>query len=660
MKNTKNSLEKNEKGNAFKSYIKAHYPVLILIFVGYLFVSGINIFEVATSQTIMTLNVSDFEIGQISDRTILAPRSIPADELNPVFIEEGEKIIRKGFAITEEAYAKLQKMAASPNYIDWRVFANSEIYLALIVVMWYFLFAVIPFGRKIRLRELVYQCVCFILVYAAVTFGGKVSTFNADFSLCIIIPATFFVLIHAILYGQLSATFFSLILSFGVFDASGWCIVPFLYTLASCLCGTAIVKKIEHRIDMIFVALMQAVYNLVIVGLLAVIFNEPFNSLPFVIGFVALNGFLSGILALALITPIELILNTASVFRMMDLCDTNTPILKKLFITAGGTYQHSQMVGQLAENACREIGANALLAKVGAWYHDLGKMEKSEYFVENLPSGEANPHEKISPSLSASILRNHVRKSVEIARQLLLPQQVVEIIEEHHGNSLMAFFYNKAKEQDPNTNMIDYMYPGNPPSSKESAVVMLADSCEAASRTLENPTEERLDVFIQTIFDGKMKGGQLDNCNLSFNDLTKIKLSFVKLLTATYHNRIKYPNQKDPEQIKKEEEEKAKKEAEMADTTAAGDEPKAAAAEANTNEAASSEPKEEKKERKRKSKKENDSESKKESEKKVEKESEKEIEKENKTSGEENSSDTEEDHSSIISDKTLDGARLNG
>ena len=560
MKNQKNKAEKSVALNSFKSYIKSHYPVLILVFVGYLLISGINLFDVATNQTIMALNLNQFEIGQISDRTIVAPRNIYPDELNPVEIKEGEKIIRKGFQISEEAYSKLQKMAASPNYIDWRLFADSELFILLLIIGWYFLYSLVTANHKVRLREIVYMAICFVLVYAAVTFGGKLTLFNSAFSVCIIIPAVLFVLIHAILYGQLSATIFSFMMAFGVFDASGWEIVPLLFTLFSCLCSTAIVRTIEHRIDMIIVSLMQAFFNMAIIVLLAVIFNEPFKEIPFVIGFVALNGFLSGILALALITPIELLLNTASVFRMMDLCDTNTPILKKLFIAAAGTYQHSQMVGQLAENACREIGANALLAKVGAWYHDLGKMDQSEYFVENLSHGEPNPHDSISPNLSATILKSHVKKSVEIARQLYLPHQVIEIIEEHHGNSTMEFFYEKAKSLDPNTNQIDFMYPGNPPSSKESAVVMLADSCEAASRTLTNPTEERLEKFVQTIFDRKMESGQLDCCDLTFNDLNKIKSSFVKLLVAINHNRIKYPNQKDPDEEPKEDEKKKEEE----------------------------------------------------------------------------------------------------
>ena len=229
MKNQKNNAKKSQVSQTVKNYLKNHYPVLILLFVGYLLVSAINLFDVATNQTIMALNINNLEVGQIADETIRAPRSIPADELNPVFIEEGEKIIRKGFPITEEAYSKLQKMAASPNYIDWRVFADSELFVLIVIIVWYFLYTLVSQEHRVRLRELIYQAVCFVLVTAAVTFGSKLPIFNSSFSVCIIVPAILFVLIHAILYGQLSATILSLMLSFGVFVASDWELVPFLF-----------------------------------------------------------------------------------------------------------------------------------------------------------------------------------------------------------------------------------------------------------------------------------------------------------------------------------------------------------------------------------------------------------------------------------------------
>lgn len=535
----------------FKTFVKSHWPIILLIFLGFIAVSVENFFNVAMSQTVFSYRMEDFEIGQIADRTIIAPKSIPADEMNPVFVEEGEKIIRKGFPITEDGYAKLQKMAESPHYLDSRSFADSELYLALLIALWFILFTFAPFGREIHLRELIFQAICFLLVYAAVAFCSKVSFISSPFDISTIIPASLFVLIIAVLYGQLSAIFCSFIFAFAVFNASGYEAVPFLFTLASCLASSTIVRKIERRIDMMFVALLLALINAVMIVLLAVIFNYSITEIPVVIGLVALNGFLSGVLALGLITPIELILNTASVFRLMDLSDSNNTLMRKLLLTASGTYQHSQMVAQLSESACREIGANSLLARVAAFYHDIGKMDQSEYFTENDMDGQHKLNE-MKPNLAATLIRSHVRKGIEKARQLHFPQQVIDIIEQHHGNSVIAYFYEKAKEQDPNVNIADYMYPGIPPVSKEAGVVMLADTVEAACKSMDNPTEERLDKFIDTLIKGKMEQGQLDNCALTFGDLKKIKSVFVKILSAYYHGRIKYPNQKDPDEIGKE------------------------------------------------------------------------------------------------------------
>ena len=527
------------------AFIKTHYKVIVLMLTGFAAVTILNFFNVATSQTIASFRMEDFEVGQIADRTIYASKSIPADEMNPVFIEEGEKIIRKGFPITEEAYSKLLKMSESPIYLDLRAFANSELYLLLLMMMWYLFFAFIPRKRTMLLREFVFQVICFLVVYGAAAFGAKTQAFASPFALNIIIPSSLFVLIEAILYGQLNAAFFSVVLAFGVFDASSCQAVPFLFTLASCLAASTVVRKIERRIDMVFVSLILAFIDSVMVVLIAVIFNEKFAHMPIIIGGVAANGFLSGILALGFITPVEFLLNTASVFRLMDLSDLNNPVMRKMLVTASGTYQHSQMVAQLAENACRDIGANALVARVGAYYHDIGKMDQSEYFVENQTNG-INKHNAMKPSLSVSVIRSHVRKGVEKAHQLHLPQQIIDIIEEHHGNNIIAYFYEEAKKENPNVNPADYSYTGNPPSTKESAVVMLADTVEAACRTLENPTEERLDKFIQMLINGKAEHHQLDKCDLTFSDITTIKDAFVKLLVGYYHNRIEYPDQKDP------------------------------------------------------------------------------------------------------------------
>ena len=549
-----NSEKENNKTGAVRqvmsgtgAYMRKNYPFLILFFAGLLAVSALNFLKISTAQTIANFSLSDFEIGQIADRTIIADRTLPPDNLDPVYVTKGEKIIKKGFAITEEGYAKLKKMSASPLYIDYRAFANSELYLLLLAIMWYLLFTFISVNRKLPFKEPLLQVIFFLAVYAVTAFCGKFPLFSSPYSICVVIPSALFIMIVTILYGNLSALLLSIVMAIGVLCATNWQIPTFLLTLASSLTAAAIVRKIERRLDLVFAGIMISVFNIVYILLFSVVFNETFDEIPKLMIGLAINGFLSGILTLGLLTPLEIILNTASVFRLMDLSDTNTPIFKQMQIQTNGTYNHSMMVAQLAEAGCREIGANALLARVGAYYHDIGKMDQSEYFVENQVNGMENKHNDLNPTLSASVIKSHVRKGVEKARQLHLPQAVIDIIAEHHGNSIITYFYNMAKEKDPSLDENDFRYPGIPPVTKESAVVMLADTVEAACHTLENPTSPRLDKFITILINQKMELKQLDNCDLTFHDISRIKSAFVNLLTGYYHNRIKYQNQQDPD-----------------------------------------------------------------------------------------------------------------
>ena len=267
-KNTekRNSEKKNPASAFLKStghYIKTKYPFLILLLLGYVAVSALVFAKITTSETVANFSINDFEIGQISDRTIIAEKNIPADDANPVTITAGEKIIKKGFVITEEAYAKLKKMIASPLYIDYRAFANKVLYLLVISIMYYLLFLLLPFGRKIKLQEPLLQVIFLIIVFFAASFGSKLPLCQNSYALCMIIPASLFAMIVTILYGQASAVLFSFVMSFAVLGSGNWELVPFLFTLASSLAAVAIVRKVERRIDLVFAAIILALCDLV-------------------------------------------------------------------------------------------------------------------------------------------------------------------------------------------------------------------------------------------------------------------------------------------------------------------------------------------------------------------------------------------------------------
>ena len=257
----------------------------------------------------------------------------------------------------------------------------------------------------------------------------------------------------------------------------------------------------------------------------------------------AANGLLTSVIIIGTTPVFENIFNIATPFKLNDLGNPEKPLLKRLMFEAPGTYHHSLMVGNLAEAACIRIGADNQLARVGAYYHDIGKLKRPDYFFENQMG--VNPHDALMPSESAEVLRGHVYYGLEIAKQYRLPPDIRDIIAQHHGTTLAGIFYNKAKELDPDAKEDDYRYPGPKPESKEAGIVMLADSCEAAVRSLDEKDEASIRAMVTKIVRGKMTDGQLDSCNLSFRELGEIIDVFVTMQESYFHKRIKYD--KEPE-----------------------------------------------------------------------------------------------------------------
>ena len=533
--------------DSIKGFFSKNASKLIVFAVAFISCVLISFFVITSSETVLSFTANEYEIGQIADRTIIADVSLPPDARHPISIEAGEKIIRKGFPVTEIGLAKLEKLADAPEFIDYEALSDGILYLMLLAGLIFFLFNPIFCGTSVSLKESILLAVFFVATYALAGFGSLVPLFSVPYNLPIIIPSTFFVLIVVVLFGQNHGVIFSFVLAFGVLNANQNNIIPTLFVLASSLAAARIVRNITRRIDMVMVSFLLAILNVVFMLTLKIVFLSTFTNMIFTLLMVSLNGFISGILALGFLTPLEHLMNTASTFRLMELGDTRNHMLQALNTKARGTYSHTLMVAELAEKACRAIGANDRLARVGALYHDIGKMDQSEYFVENQMGG-GNPHDSLKPSMSASILKGHLKKGIEKAEQMRLPQEVIDIIAEHHGNGPIYGFYMKAKDLDPNVTMEEYCYPGNPPSSKESAVVMLADTVEAACHTLEDPSVPRLTKFIHELVLGKVNHGQMDNANITFKDLSTIEEAFVDVLAGYYHSRIKYPNQKDPDE----------------------------------------------------------------------------------------------------------------
>ena len=286
-------------------------------------------------------------------------------------------------------------------------------------------------------------------------------------------------------------------------------------------------------------------------GIVFVVASEVFGlsiALNQIIGAIV-GGLIAASVAVVAVMAIERVVGVVTDLRLLELGNPNEPILHRLLTEAPGSYQSSVMVANLAEPAAEEIGANALLVRVSALYHDIGKLKRPYFFIEN-QFGDENPHEKLKPHLSALTLIAHAKDGYELAREIRLPKQIADTIRQHHGTSLASYPYHLAVQQDgeENVNAADFRYPGPKPQTREAALVMLADSVEAAARTLVNPTHDQIEELVDRIIRGKMEDGQLDECPLTFDDLHEIRDSFVATLHGMFHQRLKYPDQDEEEE----------------------------------------------------------------------------------------------------------------
>jgi putative nucleotidyltransferase with HDIG domain len=252
-----------------------------------------------------------------------------------------------------------------------------------------------------------------------------------------------------------------------------------------------------------------------------------------------LNAGIAGMVAIVLLPILEKLFRITTNFTLIELLDRNHPLLKRMVIEAPGTFHHSMLVAELAREAAEAAGGNPLLAQVGAYYHDIGKMQMPEYFVEN-QTGK-NRHDNLTPNMSCLILGAHVRDGIQMGREAGLPPEIIDFIPEHHGTNLMSFFYHKAQDRDPAIEESDFRYPGPRPHRKETAIVMLADSVEATARSLEDPTPGRIRTVVKRIIDKRAEDGQLDGSALTLADLARVRDSFIAVLDRFFHGRIQYP-----------------------------------------------------------------------------------------------------------------------
>ncbi|MGL6120470.1 MAG: HD family phosphohydrolase, partial [Fusobacteriaceae bacterium] len=335
-------------------------------------------------------------------------------------------------------------------------------------------------------------------------------------------------------------SFFTLAFVFPMVDFN---IKFFIMNIFSIIFGGYLIKKVRNRSEVINTGIKLSIIKVILFLILTTVLEDETTGVTLKSIEILTSGVLSGMFTLALIPYFEKSFNLITIFKLLELGDLSNPLLKRLSVEAPGTFHHSTMVAILSENAAESIMANTIFCRVASYYHDIGKLKRPHFYVENQSNGE-NPHNNISPFLSNTIIKAHTKDGVEIAKRYQIPKEIRDIMQEHQGTTLLAYFYNKAKQIDKDINVEDFMYLGPKPKSKESAIIMLADSIEAAVRSIDDKNYTTIDGMVRKIITSKIEANQLSEANLTFREIEVIIKSFVKTLISIHHVRMKYPGQK--------------------------------------------------------------------------------------------------------------------
>lgn len=467
-----------------------------------------------------------------------AARQAAANEVRPVMkqLQAGQTIVREGDLLTAE---HLQILEAVGLYDPRAEAASREWWVLTGCGLLALLLSLPLLYAKQQLVTLSRQQLVFLAGLSLVLIAAQRLALLADTSFLFIFALS---LLIALLINEAVALVWGVWLSVTVM-----LLTPEepLVTLIALLVATVVAilfsRTYRARPSVILAGVLGGIAAAAVVLILGLIEGGldalPLMSAVWLIG----GGLLAGILALGLLPIAEGLVGFLTEFRLLELTNPAHPLLQRLLLEAPGTYQHSIIIANLVDQAVANIGGNALLARVGSLYHDVGKLKRPQFFVENQFSGE-NPHDKISPHLSYLIIISHVRDGLELLREYKLPKELEPFVLEHHGTTVLAYFYKRALEDSAKLDELNFRYPGPRPRSKETAVLMLADTVESASRTLTDPSQGSIRAMIDRLFEQRLADGQLAESPLNFHDLEVIANTFERMLTAMLHRRIRYPS----------------------------------------------------------------------------------------------------------------------
>ena len=464
-------------------------------------------------------------------------------------VRENERIISKHDPITKltklklDSFKKIRLERLGVQDFFAQALGKILTVIMLIIILGFYLFHLRRdvFEKNSRMA-LISSLMILVSFFAFMSLNLKV---NAPVELLIFVSVASILL--TILFDSRLSFFVVVIITFLVAAIRGGDYTIAFISLSGSILAIFSVRDIKNR-SQIFRSFFFVIagYSVAIIAV-GLDRSENLAKIAVNLSYAAVNAIMSPVIAYGLLIFYEKVFRITTDLTLIELADFNQPLLRELSAKAPGTFHHSVVMGNLSEEAAASIGANRVLARVGSYYHDIGKAMKPDFFVENQLE-KKNKHEGMNPTLSAKVIIAHVKEGIELAKRYRLPQEVIDFIPMHHGTTLVSFFYNKAKNltDENKEDVLDYIYryPGPKPQNKETAIVMLADTVEASTKAIEDPTPKKLEDKIDEIIKKRFIEGELDDCNLTLKDLTSIKKSFLKILIGIYHQRIKYPEEK--------------------------------------------------------------------------------------------------------------------
>ncbi|GIM28069.1 hydrolase [Clostridium polyendosporum] len=472
-----------------------------------------------------------FDKEKTDEKIKEAKRSVP-----PIVIKKNQTIVKEGEPVTENQLKTLDDLGLlNESSFNLIIYINLALYIAIPLFLQFYYIN--------KFYNSIYQDISKLLLISIVNLTSLVLARTLAIISPNLIPLACAPILITLLINYKISLVQSLLNSVLIAVVVNFNPEIIILCIVNTILGVTSLRKIEQRNDILYSTIFLAAFISLLTFGTGMLLSNNIIDILIKTGLSAIGCLFSGVLAVGLLPFFESTFDVVTTVKLLELSNPNNPLLKKLLMEAHGTYHHSMLVANLAEMAAEEIGGNPVLARIGAYYHDVGKTKRPYFFKEN-QVGKENPHDKITPNLSTLIVLSHVKDGLELAREYNIPKVIQDIIEQHHGTTLVKYFYITAKNNSENPEEIkeeDFRYPGPIPESKEAGIIMLADSVEAAVRSLNEHTKGKIEEMVNNIIKDKLYSGQLDNCDLTLKDINKIRSCFLKTLNGIYHNRIEYP-----------------------------------------------------------------------------------------------------------------------